>query len=106
MGEILSMTGYGSAKGVVAGQELTVELKSVNNRYLDCSVRLPRSLLFAEEAVKQAVSASVNRGKWMFLFPALPQLRLTRWFVSTANWPAAISRLCPPLQRTLVWTAA
>jgi len=63
MGEILSMTGYGSAKGVVAGQELTVELKSVNNRYLDCSVRLPRSLLFAEEAVKQAVSASVNRGK-------------------------------------------
>lgn len=63
MGVILSMTGYGSAKGVVAGQELTVELKSVNNRYLDCSVRLPRSLLFAEEAVKQAVSASVNRGK-------------------------------------------
>ncbi|MBQ2895982.1 MAG: YicC family protein, partial [Oscillospiraceae bacterium] len=63
MGEILSMTGYGSAKGVVAGQELSVELKSVNNRYLDCAVRLPRSLLFAEEAVKQAVSAAVNRGK-------------------------------------------
>ena len=63
MGEIRSMTGYGSAKGVVAGQELTVELKSVNNRYLDCSVRLPRSFLFAEENVKQAVSESVSRGK-------------------------------------------
>ncbi len=63
MGEIRSMTGYGSAKGNVASQELTVELKSVNNRYLDCAVRLPRSFLFAEEAVKQAVSAQVNRGK-------------------------------------------
>ena len=63
MGEIRSMTGYGSAKGSVAGQELTVELKSVNNRYLDCSVRLPRSFLFAEEAVKQAVAQMVNRGK-------------------------------------------
>ena len=63
MGEIRSMTGYGSAKGVVAGQELTVELKSVNNRYLDCSVRLPRSFLFAEENVKQAVSESVSRRK-------------------------------------------
>jgi uncharacterized protein (TIGR00255 family) len=40
-----------------------VELKSVNNRYLDCSVRLPRGLLFAEEAVKAAVSAAVTRGK-------------------------------------------
>ena len=63
MGEIRSMTGYGSAKGSVAGQELTVELKSVNNRYLDCSVRLPRSFLFAEESVKQTVSELVSRGK-------------------------------------------
>ena len=63
MGELLSMTGYGSAKGVVEGLEVTVELKSVNNRYLDCNVRMPRNLLFAEETVKQAVSASVGRGK-------------------------------------------
>ena len=63
MGKLLSMTGYGSAKGSVEGQTITVELKSVNNRYLDCSVRLPRNLLFAEEAVKQAVSAGVSRGK-------------------------------------------
>lgn len=63
MGKLLSMTGYGSAKGTVEGQTITVELKSVNNRYLDCSVRLPRNLLFAEDAVKQAISAGVSRGK-------------------------------------------
>lgn len=63
MGNLLSMTGYGSAKGTVEGQTITVELKSVNNRYLDCSVRLPRNLLFAEDAVKQAISAGVSRGK-------------------------------------------
>ena len=63
MGKLLSMTGYGSAKGSVEGQEITVELKSVNNRYLECSVRLPRNFLFAEDTVKQAVSAGVSRGK-------------------------------------------
>ena len=63
MGKLLSMTGYGSAKGSVEGQEITVELKSVNNRYLDCSVRLPRIFLFAEDTVKQAVSTGVSRGK-------------------------------------------
>ena len=63
MGQLLSMTGYGSAKGVAEGQEITVELRSVNNRYLDCSVRLPRNFLFAEDTVKQTVSAVVSRGK-------------------------------------------
>ena len=38
---IRSMTGYGSAKGCVAGLNLSVELRSVNNRYLDVSVKLP-----------------------------------------------------------------
>ena len=57
------MTGYGRAVETVNGREFTVELRSVNNRYLDCSVRLPRMLSFAEEAVKQAVKASVSRGK-------------------------------------------
>ena len=60
---IKSMTGYGRAVETVNGRELTVELRSVNNRYLDCSVRLPRTLSFAEDAVKQAVKASVSRGK-------------------------------------------
>ena len=60
---IKSMTGYGRAVETVNGREFTVELRSVNNRYLDCSVRLPRILTFGEEAVKQAVKNAVSRGK-------------------------------------------
>ncbi len=60
---IKSMTGYGRAVETVGGREFTVELRSVNNRYLDCSVRLPRSLSFGEDAVKQAVKAAISRGK-------------------------------------------
>ena len=57
------MTGYGRAVETVNGREFTVELRSVNNRYLDCTVKLPRSVSFAEEAVKQAVKQAVSRGK-------------------------------------------
>ena len=60
---IKSMTGYGRAVETVNGREFTVELRSVNNRYLDCNVKMPRSLSFAEEAVKQAVKQAVSRGK-------------------------------------------
>lgn len=60
---IKSMTGYGSAKGTVDGLEISIELKSVNNRYLDTSVRLPRSFLFAEEMVKSRVQSHISRGK-------------------------------------------
>ena len=60
---IKSMTGYGRAVETVNGREFTVELRSVNNRYLDCTVKMPRSVSFAEEAVKQAVKAAVSRGK-------------------------------------------
>ena len=57
------MTGYGRAVESVNGREFTIELRSVNNRYLDCTVKMPRMLSFAEEAVKQAVKAAVSRGK-------------------------------------------
>ena len=60
---VKSMTGYGRAVETVNGREFTVEIRSVNNRYLDCTVKLPRSFSFAEEAVKAAVKASVSRGK-------------------------------------------
>lgn len=60
---IKSMTGYGSAKGTVEGIEVSVELKSVNNKFLDTAIRMPRSFLFAEEAIKQAVSSHISRGK-------------------------------------------
>ena len=60
---IYSMTGYGGASGTCSGLEVTAEVKSVNNRYLDCSVRLPRSLLFAEDSLKSAVQGHISRGK-------------------------------------------
>ena len=60
---IKSMTGYGRCVEMLNGREFTVEIRSVNNRYLDCSVRLPRILSFGEDAVKQAAKASISRGK-------------------------------------------
>ena len=63
MARLYSMTGYGSARGVVGDQNLMVEIKSVNNRFLDCNVRLPRNYLFAEDIVKGAISDGVKRGK-------------------------------------------
>ncbi len=60
---IHSMTGYGRAVRTLNGKEITVELRSVNNRFLDCSVKLPRAYSYAEEAIKQRVKDSVARGK-------------------------------------------
>ena len=60
---VKSMTGYGAAKGTAEGLELSIELKSVNNRFLDTAVRMPRAYLFAEEAVKSAVQRHISRGK-------------------------------------------
>jgi len=57
------MTGYGRAVQTENGREFTVEVRSVNNRYLDCTVKLPRMVSFAEDAVKQAVKAAISRGK-------------------------------------------
>ena len=60
---VKSMTGYGRAVETVNGREFTVEVRSVNNRYLDCTVKLPRSLSFGEDALRQAVRKNVSRGK-------------------------------------------
>lgn len=60
---IYSMTGYGRSVQTVSGREITVEIRSVNNRYLDCTVKLPRLFSFAEDAVKQRIKDSVSRGK-------------------------------------------
>ena len=48
---VKSMTGYGRAVETVNGREFTVEVRSVNNRYLDCTVKLPRAYIFAEYAI-------------------------------------------------------
>ncbi len=60
---IKSMTGYGRAQALRNGRDITVELRSVNNRYLDCSVKLPRIYGFAEDAVKARIKKTVSRGK-------------------------------------------
>ena len=60
---VKSMTGYGRAVESVNGREFTVEIRSVNNRYLDCTVKLHRAISFAEDAVKQLIKANVSRGK-------------------------------------------
>jgi uncharacterized protein (TIGR00255 family) len=60
---IKSMTGYGCAKGKSGSYELSIELRSVNNRYLDCSIRIPRVYTAAEDALKALVSRYISRGK-------------------------------------------
>lgn len=60
---IKSMTGYGRAREMINKRDITVEVRSVNNRYLDCTVKMPRMYSFAEDAVKQRVQQAVSRGK-------------------------------------------
>ena len=60
---IRSMTGYGRGEGILHDRAITVELRAVNNRYLDCSVKIPRLYVFAEEAIKAQVQKRVGRGK-------------------------------------------
>ena len=60
---IKSMTGYGRGEAMLHGRPITVEVRSVNNRYLDCTVKLPRIYVFAEDAIKAAVQSHISRGK-------------------------------------------
>jgi len=57
------MTGYGSAKGVSGKIEISVEIKSVNNRYLDCTIKLPRVFNAFEDTLKSIVQSHISRGK-------------------------------------------
>ncbi len=59
---MFSMTGYGRGESEQNGRTLVVELKSVNHRFLDLSIKLPRALLFAEDAMKKLISSRVSRG--------------------------------------------
>ena len=60
---IRSMTGYGRGETAFEERTVTVELRAVNNRYLDCSVKMPRAYIFAEDAIKGRVQSAVGRGK-------------------------------------------
>lgn len=56
------MTGYGSATVASDGREITLELKSVNHRFLDINIRSPRILMFAEEELRKAIGKYIARG--------------------------------------------
>ncbi len=60
---IKSMTGYGRGEAVCHGREIVAEVRAVNNRYLDCGVKLPRAYIFAEDALKKRIQREVARGK-------------------------------------------
>ena len=59
---MLSMTGYGRAMRDVDGRQLTIELKSVNHRFLDLSFRMPRNLMFLEDDARKLIGARLARG--------------------------------------------
>lgn len=59
---MLSMTGYGRAFVEIDGRQMTVEVKSVNHRFLDIAFRMPRNLMFLEDAARKAISAKLARG--------------------------------------------
>ena len=80
------MTGYGRAKKTLSNRDITVEVRSVNNRYLDCTVKLPRAYIFAEDAIKGRVQKALSRGKVDVTRP----VRMKRSSWSTRVWPAAI----------------
>lgn len=60
---IKSMTGYGSGKAELGNKTFTVEIKSVNSRYSDFSIKMPRIYTFLEEPMRKVASARINRGK-------------------------------------------
>lgn len=60
---ICSMTGYGRARETIGNRDITVELRSVNNRFLDCTVKIPRVYTFCEDAIKSHVQKCITRGK-------------------------------------------
>lgn len=57
-----SMTGYGKGISKRDGKTITIEIKTVNHRFLDCNIKLPRNFLFVEDRVKKAVSSAISRG--------------------------------------------
>lgn len=60
---IRSMTGYGKGESENKVYRLKIEIKSVNHRYLDINVKLPRYLIYLEESIKKLIKDKLNRGK-------------------------------------------
>ena len=60
---IKSMTGFGKNNLVINDRNYQVEIRSVNHRYLDINIKMPRQLTYLEEIIKKAISTKVKRGK-------------------------------------------
>jgi len=58
-----SMTGFGRSRYENDAREYIVEIKSVNNRYSDISIKMPRGISYAEESIKKLISNAITRGK-------------------------------------------
>ena len=57
------MTGYGKSTLEINSRKYQVEIKSLNHRYLDISIRMPKQLSYLEETIKQQISSKISRGK-------------------------------------------
>ena len=77
---ISSMTGYGRAEKDIDEQKVVVELTSVNNRFLEFQIRLPRTLIGLEQKIKKLVSEKLHRGKLNF------SLTLQLWSSTQLSW--------------------
>lgn len=60
---IKSMTGYGRCEDILSERKITVEIKSVNNRFSDYNIKIPRHMLFLEDKIRKCVSERITRGK-------------------------------------------
>ena len=60
---IRSMTGFGRERRIIDGREYLVEIRSVNNRYLECSAKLPRQYAYLEDELKKLLKSKISRGK-------------------------------------------
>ena len=60
---IKSMTGYGRGNKEIDGREYTVEIKTVNHRYNDITIKMPRYLNFLEDKLRKYISTTIARGK-------------------------------------------
>ncbi len=95
---VKSMTGYGRAEALLNGRDIVVEVRSVNNRYLDCNIKMPRSYIFAEERMKALVKQTISRGK-VDVFVTIDSTKADRMSVSVDrsaadSYYAALKMLC------------
>ena len=87
-----SMTGYGRARQSAHGREITVEVRAVNHRYLDCTIKAPRAYGFLEDALKKAAAARIARGR-VDIFVSIEDVDAADCEIVAGGYIAALRRL-------------